>query len=679
MATKTRRVTQVSQRSQTAGRRRTPDTSLARKSLVLGGLLMGLLLSALGIILLRTGMPVPGAAAVLVGPVLFLVASKRIDTLTFTGEDLPSLLRTWIPAALMLTAGFLCIVSAYDVAHRSQVEKTQVAINAWAASLICLVIGVYWYERWTPRFQEYRTWLAAHLYECLGVAAVMVVAIAARMLFLDQHPYPWSGDEATVGTEALGLVSSPYLDIFNSGWSGNPFPAFFPTGILEVFFGPSIFTVRAASALAGILTVFFLYLLARELFDRRVAIIAAAFLSTFPYHLQFSRVGVMTIQDPLVVSLTLWLVVRAARRPSMAAFLWAGIATGLTFYTYVGGRLVLVLAFAAVFFVAILQRGYLKTNLRPLAVYLLATAVTIAPMAVFFAVHVQDFFSRYNQVAIVPSGWLAAELAQPGKTLWGVMLNQFAATTLAYIGWNTGGNFYNSPQPYLTIVGSLFFLIGMGVVIQRWRQPASLIMLSWFWLVVFVGGVLTITPPASTRIVMTIPALAIFVAIGIIQLLDVLAHFRVTWPVRRLIAALVVIGLVLHGAYYYFGPYRAGAFFDDANGEVAMHVAQRLAKLGPDYTLVMIGAPRMFSDFPTIPFVAPGSRRADIVPEEAESAELTGLLPTYLVATPNNLAALQAVAWRYPGGAWETVPSQTRPETLYYGYVTSAVVKQAAP
>ncbi len=341
--------------------------------------------------------------------------------------------------------------------------------------------------------------------------------------------------------------------------------------------------------------------------------------------------------------------------------------------------MVLVLALAAVAFVALFQRGYLKANVRPLTVYLLSTVITIAPMAVFFALHVQDFFSRYNQVAIIPSGWLAAELALPGRTLWGVMLEQFAGTTLAYIGWNTGGNFYNSPQPYLTIVASLFFLIGMGVVIQRWRQPASLILLTWFWLVVFVGGVLTITPPASTRIVMTIPAVAIFVAIGIGQLLDVLGHFRITWPTRRLLGALVVIGLVIHGAYYYFGPYRAGSFFDDANGEVAMHVGQRLAQLGPDYTLVMIGAPRMFSDFPTIPFVAPGNRRSDIVPAEAESAKLNGMLPAFLVATPDNLPALQVVAGNYPGGAWETVTSQTRNETLYFGYITPAGLQQAAP
>ena len=68
MATKNRTVTPVSHRSKSIGRSRKPDASLARKSLVLGGLLIGLLLSALGIVLLRTGMSVVGAAAALAGP-----------------------------------------------------------------------------------------------------------------------------------------------------------------------------------------------------------------------------------------------------------------------------------------------------------------------------------------------------------------------------------------------------------------------------------------------------------------------------------------------------------------------------------------------------------------------------------------------------------------------------------
>jgi hypothetical protein len=666
-------------RAERVHRNNVPGQRPGRKSVVLGGLLVGLLLSALGIIQLRGGSTPFGALAVVIGPVLFLTSSSQLGRFTFSRKDMPLLMNTWIPALLIILAVFFTAISANDVAHRTVVEKTQVAINTWIGSLICLVAGIHWYEHWRPHPGAWVDWIRDHLQEFLLVLGLVVVAVLARVVLLEQHPYPWSGDEATVGMESLLRLRTPYPDVFNSGWSGNPFPSFFPTGIAQIFLGSTIFAVRLPSALAGSLTVLFLYLLTRELFDKDLALIAAAFLSTFPYHLHFSRIGVMTIQDPLVAAFTLWLVVRALHRDSLSAYLWAGIATGLTFYTYVGGRLVLPLAFAAFFFVAIRRRGYLRTHIRQLGIYTLSTIVSIAPMAAFWLLHMQDFFSRFNQVSIIPSGWLAAELTHPGRTLGGILLDQFARTTLAYIGWSAGGNFFNSPQPYLTILGSLFFLFGMGIAIQRWRDPASLILLTWFWTVVFIGGVFTITPPASTRLVMTIPAVAIFVAIGVKKVLDVVTQFRISVPLRRALGVLLVGILVLQNAYFYFGPYRVGSYFDDANGEVAMQAGIRLKDLGSEYTLVMVGAPRMFSDFPTIRFLAPGNRRTDIDPTRAASADLSQYLPAFVVATPSNLQALQTVAANFPGGVWETIPSQTRNEMLYFGYVLGESAQRAKP
>jgi len=172
---------------------------------------------------------------------------------------------------------------------------------------------------------------------------------------------------------------------------------------------------------------------------------------------------------------------------------------------------------------------------------------------------------------------------------------------------------------------------------------------------------------------------AIFVAIGISKLLDILGPFQIALPLRMLLGALLVLGLAAYNAYYYFGPYRDGDYFHDENSEVAMQAGLRLADLGPDYTLVMLGAPNLFSDFPTIPFVAPGNHRVDLEPAMARDATLDGLLPAFLVATPDNLSALRTIARRFPGGEWETVQSKSRPVTLYVGYVIPASIQQASP
>jgi hypothetical protein len=93
----------------------------------------------------------------------------------------------------------------------------------------------------------------------------------------------------------------------------------------------------------------------------------------------------------------------------------------------------------------------------------------------------------------------------------------------------------------------------------------------------------------------------------------------------------------------------------------------------------MIGQPRMYAGFPTIAFLAPRSARIDLAPTEVETADLSKSLPALLIATPDNKAALATLASRYPGGQWQTVPRQTKPETLYYAYVLSDGTTKPAP
>jgi 4-amino-4-deoxy-L-arabinose transferase-like glycosyltransferase len=646
---------------------------------ILGGIVVAVLLVVYGIILLRSNSLGYGAGAIIAGLALFLFAARYLNTLTWSGAEVAGLSRSGFPASLVVLGVFFSALAANEVTG----ERTPIALTLstsyWLVSVVCFAAGILWLQRWRPSPAAYATWIRANYRELLIVVVVVAAGLAARLYALDFHPYPWSGDEGTVAGEAGLLLKSPNPDLFDAGWSGNPFPAFFPPAAVVSLLGSSILAVRVASAITGALTVLFLYLLARELFDRTTALIAAVFLSTFPFHLQFSRVGVLTIQDGLVVTLVLWLVVRAVHKDKLSDYLWAGIASGLTLYTYVGGRLVLALAFAALAFVSVRQKGFFLSHRRHLAVYVGATLVTLAPMAAFFAQHMQDFNSRFGQVSIIQSGWLTHELTIPGTSLGSILWDQFTRSVLVYVSEPAYGNFFNSPQPYLSIVGSLFFLIGMGVAFQQLLRPPFMIVLTWFWSVVIIGGVLTISPPASTRMIMTAPAVALLIAIGLGKVLEILSYVRVPRAWRAVTTALVVAFLVVQNGVFYFGPYRAGNYFDDANAEVAMQAGLELRDLGPRYAFAMLGAPRMFSDFPTIVFLNPTSPRIDIDPVKASSADLSGQLPAFIVATPDNLGPLMEIAQHYPGGKWEAVPSKSRNEMLYYAYTIDATSAQTTP
>ena len=647
--------------------------------LSLGAILIAVLLGVLGILLLRSNSIAVGAIIVVVALGLFLLGSRSLGTTSWDPRDSATLATTWIPAAVGVLGIFFSALAVYEVGQPSSLLAHVLAASFWLLSLVGLAAGVLWLDKWHPHVERIISEIRGHARESILVLVIFAAALGARLYALDYHPYPWSGDEASVGTEGMRILNGENTDLFNTGWSGQPNLSFVPAAIGEALLGRTILAVRVTSAIVGALTILTLYALARVLFGPGIALISAAFLALFPFHLQFSRIGVSNVVDGLMITASLWLVMRAVRQEGLSVYLWAGITTGLTLYTYVGSRLVLALAFVALTLVAILEKGYLRSHLRQIGVFLVSAAVTMAPMAFFFIRHPDIFMTRVGQAGILFNGWLAQQAASTGKTILSILFDQFTRSTLVFIASPAIGNFFNSPQPYLTLIGSLLFLLGMAVAFQRSHQIPYLVLLAWFWSVVFLGGVLTVSPPANTRMVMTAPAIALFIGIGLFTLNEVLKSLRVAQVWQQAVIALVVGILVVQNALFYFGAYRSGHFFDDANAEVAMHAGLELQDLGPGYTFAMIGQPRMFSGFPTIVFLAPGNHRIDIDPSKAASADLSGDLPAFIVATPDNLAALQEISQRYPGGKWEAVPRSSHNETLYFAYTLEVASAQSTP
>jgi 4-amino-4-deoxy-L-arabinose transferase-like glycosyltransferase len=643
--------------------------SLRSPFTLLTGIFGGILLALFGLVLMRGRSFIPGLLLTALAVALFLVSSQRLRTAASPDADLPAQLRKRLPLALIGLAFFFCLLAVYEVSQPRTISADLLSAASWLVSILCLAVGVLWWEHWRPSLSAMRLWLAAHRREAILVGGIFAAALAARLVLLAQHPYPWSGDEASVGMEARRILSGENLDVFNAGWSGQPNLSFVPTALALAVLGDTLFAIRLSSALIGALSVVTLYLAARALFDRTVATIAAAFLVAFPFHLQFSRIGVSNIVDAFMVTLCLWLTVRAVQQETLRAFLWAGLATGLALYTYVGSRLVIALGIATLAYYIIRHRGYLRRHIWHLGGYAAGLVVMAAPMAYFMFRHPDIFMTRVAQTGIMFNGWLPHEAAVTGKGVLGVLLDQFWRSTLVFIAQGAPGNFFNSPQPYLNLFGSLFFLIGMGLALQHLLDFPYTVVLLWFWAVVFLGGVLTLDPPANTRLVMSTPAVAIFLALGMQQVLKVLEEIKITGRWRTVAAAMMVGLLLAQNAMYYFGPYRTGHYFADANSEMAEAVGMELQSLGPRYHLLMMGQPRVYSGFPTISFLAPHNTLADVDPAQVDAVDLTGLRPTLLVATPDNLSAIRSLAQRYPGGKWQEVPRQTEQETLYYAYV----------
>lgn len=567
----------------------------------------------------------------------------------------------------------LVTISVIYVADNVKTETTdRIASMGWICGIVLSLI-IIWRRvnvtLSTVDHTSFRVKATANRAEFRVLFLVLGIAFLLRTINLSAHPYPWSGDEASIGIEARRILNGEITNFFDTGWSSQPNWSFVPTALTEIIFGQNIFAVRLVSALTGTLAVLFVYLTARVLFNPTIGLMAGAFLATLPYHVHFSRIGVNNIVDSLMSSLIFWLIAKALRDDDPRYYYSAGIAGGLCIYTYAGTRLALILGVITFLFVTIKQRDYLASHWKHLLAFSSGILLSIAPQAAFFARHPDIFIGRFGQEGIFINGWLEQRVMQTGQSQWDILVDQFSRTTMVFIASPAPGNFFNSPQPYLTIFGSTLFLLGMVYSLAHTFETRYFMLLVWFWAVILFGGILTLNPPANTRMLMTSPPVAIFMALGTFKILEYLQKFHlVPLPAVLPIFLLVVLIISYQNVNFYMVKYRNNMYFENANGEFAMETGLMAIDLREVYTLYFIGAPRILSGFPTLPFLVPNYPRVDLNAESLATLTLTPDQKVVFFAIPENRPLLEEVSQKFPGGERGLIYRKPRPNEILFEY-----------
>jgi len=634
-------------------------------------LILSVALTILGILLMRRQELFAGLIVLVAALPLFILTVRSIEKNPPTDDEFALIKPYLAPELLFLATIGLTGALIFNITDYNRTPGLDYAATyEWLLSILSLTIGILWVARWKPIHpREIWKWIKSNPVEFGLASALMIAGLIIRMVALTDHPYPWSGDEASVGLDAVRIMNGEITNLFDTSWSGQPNTSFVPSAFSMIIFGKTMFALKMMSVLTGTFSILALYLLAREWFGREIALIASGFLVAYPFHLQFSRIGVDNIFDSLMAPLVIWLIFRAVRLKSLPAYLLAGIASGLTIYTYVGTRLVLAMALGTIVYIAIKQKDYLKTNLPQLGTYLAGLVVTAAPMATFFIKHPELFMTRLGQEGIFLNGWLAFEVERTGQTVWQILLNQFSQTTLVFFAQDAWSNFLNFDRPYLTVLGAAFFFLGLAAAFRYFFDQRYFILQMWFWSVLTLGGFLTVSPPANTRLVMTIPATGLFIALGAMQISKVLLNlkFKQVWIYG--LNFLLIFILAYQNLSFYFGSYWKEKFFQDASAELGMETGLELQKLGKDYDYYLFGLPRVFAEFPTTDFLTPDNPKYDVSAESIPELSLNPKRGAYFVAIPENHDLLQQIMEQYPGGSFEAITRRMDTEVLYYAYI----------
>ena len=226
----------------------------------------------------------------------------------------------------------------------------------------------------------------------------MLLAGVLRLYELGSWPPGLYHDEAYYGLDALRVIGGerPLYFAANNGRE----PLFIYLAALSLnWLGRTVYALRFPSALIGILTIPVTYWMARELFNRRVGLLAAAFMTITLWPVHLSLIGFRAGTLPFFIALSIAAGVRAYRSGRWYDWSIAGALYGVSFYTYLAGRFTPVVLI--IFGLGLVLSRRIKRLWPGALIFLVAAGVVIAPLAITAVANWDVVMGRPGDVSIL--------------------------------------------------------------------------------------------------------------------------------------------------------------------------------------------------------------------------------------------------------------------------------------
>jgi 4-amino-4-deoxy-L-arabinose transferase-like glycosyltransferase len=403
---------------------------------------------------------------------------------------------------------------------------------------------------------------------------ILIIAIFLRFYHLTTTPPGLYPDEAMDGNNAAEVAATGHYQVFYPEDNGREgLYVNIIAVMLKYFNAPhEPWVIRLPAAVAGVLTVLGLYLLVAELLGYETGLLAAFLLATCFWHINFSRIGFRAILSPLLLTWSLYLLIKAFRAASRRAGAWyaiaAGVVYGLGFYTYIAYRVTPLLFLLFIPFFK-KEADFWKRVL----VFLIVTFIVAAPIGWYFVKNPDAFFGRTTEISVTNNANPVREFAiNLGKTA--LMFNFHGDE-------NWRQNVSGAPELFWPV--GILFLVGILLCLyaiwRRWRKrptdrnedilPLFSVLLVCFWIIL---GALPAAAsdegiPHALRSILMLPPAMIFAAIGGMWVYGLIKK-HAGKLIAMSIAIVFIAGVAVYGYVDYFiiwaqNPNVPGAFNAD--------------------------------------------------------------------------------------------------------------------
>ncbi len=454
------------------------------------------LLVPVGVALLGQRALEPPGRSALVGIVLYLVALVIFAWGVIKGEwrltDRPSnesieadqddLSQKIRPVGL-----FLCLLlglAAFLMFGNNHFTRANLVL--WLLALVAFLF-TFWFPEpnQIPWWQRLRLGFSRFLENGLTlspwsllVLAVFGLAAFYRFYLLDQVPAEMFSDHAEKLLDVRDVIDGQYSIYFPRNTGREAFQMYLTAAVATIFkTGLSFLSLKLGTAICGVLTLPFIYLLGVEVANRRVGLLAMFFAGVAYWPNVISRVALRFTLYPTFAAPVLYFLVRGLQRRSRNDFILAGIFLGIGLHGYSPFRFMPIVVLVAVGLYWI-HRQSLQARLSAIwNLLLLATAslIVFLPLLRFWISNPNLFSYRMmTRMGQAERAFQAPLLQIFLNNLWRSLIMPF---------WDNGQIWVHSVpiRPALGVVPAVFFGAGVCLLVVRYFRKRN--WLDLFWLV----------------------------------------------------------------------------------------------------------------------------------------------------------------------------------------------------
>ncbi|MBI3103899.1 glycosyltransferase family 39 protein [Candidatus Daviesbacteria bacterium] len=375
---------------------------------------------------------------------------------------------------------------------------------------------------------------------------IVFMALGLRIYKLDSVPPAISWDEAAVGYNAWTIAN------YGKDEYGKPFPLFFKsfgddkhpvhiysTAVFVKLLGLSEFSIRLPSAVFGTLNVLLIYFLTNLLFkNRKVSLIAAAFLAISPQNIHFSRFNHEANFALFFFLLGLILFYMSLKKMMMLPL--ATLSFAISFLTYHPSKVIVPFTMVVLFLL------YSRTLFQAkMALFFSLVIISLLALLIFFTPPLLGL-ARINQTSIAKESSLLGKI-----TLYLTQYSWHFSPTYLFISGDKNPRLSSQTGEFYKIE-ALFLILGFIYLIRN-RSKGGILVLVWA-LISPIPSALVAEAPHAARSIFMMGSWQIISALGLYSLVSAVRKKTFQRVTVFVVSAILILSLFLY-LKYYFGEY----------------------------------------------------------------------------------------------------------------------------